>query len=114
MYLNKSSKGIGWYSYIKKNQRSENVENAPTLNFVFKKDTEPEANTIEGDLFFIDRMGNKRMVFPYVNDWNGNRRIEFRIMGCEKQVQSPLPFYGEEETEPVQDVEIESSDLPFY
>jgi len=118
MYLNKSNKGIGWYSYVNKNQRNEDIENAPTINFVFKKGTkEPEMKKVDWDLFFIDKEGNKRLVLPYVDEWgDGQRTICFRILGetIERKQQSTLPFYGEEETEPVQDVVIESSELPFY
>ena len=109
MYLNKSKKGIGWYSAVKRNQA--NAETEPLyINFLFKKGTEPQGETIEGDLFFIDRNGDKRMVLPFINEYNGNKRIEFRIMGGQAKVENSLPFYEE----PKKDVALDPEDLPFY
>lgn len=124
MYLNKSSKGIGWYSFINKTYAGEKTEDGMYLNFIFKKGAEPQAEAINGDLFFIDAYGNKRLVLPYIDDYNGNRQIKFRLMDVIHQVND----FDRKATEPKEDnsnmggkasqsgqsIGIEPNDLPFY
>ena len=119
MYINKSSRGIGWYSVVNKTYAGEKMERGEYLNFVFKKGCEPNDETIEGDLFFVDSYGNKRLVLPYVDCYNGRREIKLRLMDVlhraddfkPKEDNSKMGGYASESGK---SVNIEQSELPFY
>lgn len=107
MYINKSAKGIGWFTSVTKNQNGEKMEHPAYINFTFKKGTEPTDPTIEGDLYFIDRYGKKRKVFPYYNDF-GNGRVEFKILDLEDNSKM-----GGNRADSSKNI-IDPDELPFY
>ena len=110
MYLNKSNKGIGWYSLVSKNTMGEKLEKGEYLNFVFKKGTEPSDEKLEGDLFFIDMYGNKRLVLPYVDEYNGKRTVKFRLMDELHKVDK----MGGSKSDLGKSLDISPEELPFY
>ena len=108
MYLNKSAKGIGWFTSVTRNQNGEKMEHPAYIIFTFKKGTEPTDPTIEGDLYFIDRYGRKRKVFPYYNDY-GQGRVEFKILEEEGS-----PKMAGKVSDSAKSVDISPEELPFY
>lgn len=84
MFIKKSNKGFGWFSTVTKDNKGNklDVDKFGYVHFVFAKDSEPanlnEQGNYEADLYLIDNEGNKRLVLPYVNDYNGH--VEFRIL----------------------------------
>lgn len=126
MYLNKSNKGIGWYSYVDRTEKNEELKGQDRLsiNFVFKKDCAPLTDdSIKGELYFIDESGNKRKVRPFVDTFNGGKFLKFRLYGIEGEQKNDLPFYEQKETQDMfttkeskamESVDIKPDDLPFY
>ena len=115
MYLNKSKRGIGWYSVIQKNYSGEKMEKCEFLNFIFKKGCEPEEESISGDLFFVDSYGKKRLVLPYVDDFNGSRQIKFRLMDeLHKVSEEDKKMMGGAKSDSGKSLDINPDDLPFY
>lgn len=115
MYLNKSNKGIGWYSVVNKNYMGEKQEKGEYINFIFKKGAEPEDEKTEGDLFFIDSYGNKRLVLPFIDEYNGNRQVKFRLMDVlHQEPKTESDRMGGSRSNSGKSVEIETDDLPFY
>ena len=80
MYLNKSNKGIGWYSIVSKDAKGNKLDKGEYINFIFKRGAEPDENVMVADLYLIDQYGNKRPVYAYVDEYNGNRTVKFRIL----------------------------------
>ena len=118
MYINKSIRGIGWYSVVQKNYTGEKMEKGEFMNFIFKKGTEPEDESISGDLFFIDQYGNKRLVLPFVDEYNGSRQIKFRLMDVLHQEHKEEPkqdnsMMGGYASDSGQSLDISPDDLPF-
>ena len=107
MYITKSSKGFRWYTTVKKNDKGQDTS-TQYINFTFKKDCEPrnlnDKGSYEADLYLIDKLGNKRKVFPYVNEWQDHKSVEFKILDVEEQGN----------TDPRHDVNVEPDELPFY
>lgn len=118
MYINKSNKGIGWFSVVQKNYMGEKLEKGEFLNFIFKKGTEPDDESISGDLFFVDSYGNKRLVLPFVDDYNGSRKIKFRLMDQLHKEPEPEANYsnmmGGYASDAGKSVDLSPDDLPFY
>ena len=115
MYLNKSNKGIGWYAVVQKNYMGEKQEKGEFINFIFKKGAEPEDEKMEGDLFFIDSYGNKRLVLPFIDEYNGHRSVKFRLMDVLHQdSKNESQMMGGAKSNSGKSVNIESDDLPFY
>jgi len=50
----------------------------------------------------IDKEGNRRKVFPYINEWGDHRTVEFKIMDVEEPQKLNV------------NVKIEPEELPFY
>ena len=112
MYLNKSNKGIGWYAVVQKNYMGEKQEKGEYINFIFKKGAEPEDEKMEGDLFFIDSYGNKRLVLPFIDEYNNNRQVKFRLMDVlHKEDTSKM---GGSRSDLGKSVDVNPDDLPFY
>lgn len=87
MYINRQKNGYGWYSKIISKDLNTQAERLGYINFSFKKGCEPnnlENGSLEGDLYFIDKQGNKRKVFPIAKERNGLVYIEFKILEIEK------------------------------
>lgn len=121
MYLNRSSRGIGWYSVVTKDNKGNKLEKGEYLNFIFKKGAEPQDDVITGDLFLIDQYGAKRPVFPYVDEYNGNRQIKFRILDALAQPNPNAEFnqdfeknMGGRASQSGQSIDIDPDSLPFY
>lgn len=110
MYLNRNRTGYGWYSHVKTKDMGGN-EMSHYLNFSFKKDHEPLADELndkgsyEGELYFIDKRGIKRKVFPIVKEYNGLKYFEFKLMPEETEAST---------SKASSDVKVESDELPFY
>ena len=117
MYLNKSNKGIGWYSVINKDGKGNKLDKGEYINFVFKRGTEPDENVLVADLYLIDQYGNKRPVYAYVDEYNGNRSVKFRILeplAQSQQVKEDNSKMGGSRSDLGQSVDIDPSELPFY
>ena len=115
MYLNKSNKGIGWYAVVQKNYMGEKQEKGEFLNFIFKKGTEPEDEKMEGDLFFVDSYGNKRLVLPFIDEYNGHRLVKFRLMDVlHKDEKEDTSKFGGKASQSAKSVDIDTEDLPWY
>lgn len=109
MYLNRSKNGFGWYSNIKTKDAGGN-ELSHYLQVSFKKGCEPTDSELtngayEGELYFIDKQGHKRKVFPIVKEYNGLKYFEFKLLESDAPKESKM-FGGENRVEP--------EELPFY
>lgn len=131
MYIQKSNNGYSWYSKVKSKDMGGN-ELEGYLTFFFKKGYEPQPQELndrhayEGELYFRDSTGKERKVFPRVNEYNGNKTIQFMLLeaiseevnhgGLGTQYQTTLN--GEEDEEYYRAKETfdrnESEDLHFY
>ena len=116
MYINKSSTSYNWYTVVNKTGKGETIEKPAYISFSFKKGCDPknlnEYGSYEGDLYFIDKQGNKRKVFPYVNVYNDQKHIEFKILDIEgKQDNSMM---GGPRSDTGKSVGIEPDELPFF
>ena len=111
MYLNRNRNGYGWYSHVKTKDMGGN-EMSHYLNFSFKKDCEPlddelnEKGSLEGELYFIDKRGRKRKVFPVVKEYNGIKYFEFKLLELDGANNSSKMFGAESK--------VEQSERPFY
>lgn len=105
MYINKSDKGYGYYSTIKSKDKNGNEVTA-FMNINFKKGTEPEEKSIQGELYFIDEFGDKRKAFFNAFKKNdGSTAVGLFLLGPEGTGSVPMGFKVEE---------IKPDDLPFY
>lgn len=86
MYLQRKTKGYGWYAKVKTKEQG-GAEFTDYINFSFKRDCEPtelnEYNSYEGELFFRDSTGKERKVFPIVKYYNDSTHIEFKLLEAE-------------------------------
>ena len=117
MYLNKSNKGIGWYSVVNKDAKNNKLDKGEYINFIFKRGTEPDENVLVADLYLIDQYGNKRPVYPYVDEYNGNRTVKFRIkepLAQSQETKQDNAKMGGSRSDLGQDLDIQPDDLPFY
>lgn len=116
MYLNKSNRGIGWYSFVNKNGKGEKLEKGEYINFIFKKGTEPEDEKLEGDLFFIDSYGNKRLVLPFVDEYNNVKQVKFRLMDelHKEEPKEDNSNMGGYASESGQSIDLSPDEFPFY
>lgn len=117
MYLNKSNKGIGWYSVINKDGKGNKLDKGEYINFVFKRGAEPDENVLVGDLYLIDQYGNKRPVYAYVDEFNGNRTVKFRILDPLAQSETTKQEnakMGGNRSDLGMTINIQPDDLPFY
>lgn len=108
MFINKKQKGYGWYSKISSKDLDTNKEITDYLNFSFKRDCEPNTEVLEGDLYFIDKQGVKRKVFPIAKEYNDRKYIEFKILEYEGTSKM-----GGNRSNSAQNV-ISKDELPFY
>lgn len=118
MYLNKSKNGFGWYSRIVSKDLNTNAEREAYVSFTFKRGCEPNMNDLtdkggyQGELIFRDTKGQERKVFPVVTEYNGNKRVEFKLLEIEGQ---PVQNIKREQTnDGTSYTNIKSEDLPFY
>ena len=106
MFLNKAKKGFGWYIAVKKDSKGQETEQPMYVNFTFKRDCEPtnlnDKGSYDADLYLIDKQGNRRRVFPYINEWGDHRSVEFKIMDVEEAQKLDV------------NVKIGPEELPFY
>ena len=127
MYLFRGMKGFSWYTKVISKDLNTNAEREGYINFTFKKGCEPKPedlnnkNAYEGDLYFHDKNGCIRKVFPVVDEYNGNKKIEFKLLAIEGTEQK-----AETKAEPMQTITreqgeggttydgIDADDLPFY
>lgn len=97
MYLNRNKNGFGWYAQVKSKEGES--ENIAYINFSFKKGCEPERfdlteyGSYEGELFFRDRQGKERKVFPVAKEWNGVKHVDFKLLEAEGEYKDPEPSY---------------------
>ena len=117
MFLNKRQKGYGWYSKVVSKDLNTQAERIGYINFSFKKDCEPtnlnDKGSYEGDLYFIDSEGNKRKVYPIVNDYNGVISIEYKLLEVEQSNVDNSKFGGNR-SDSVSSLDISQEDLPWY
>jgi len=120
MFLNKKQRGFGWYAKISTTDMGNNTLTS-YLNFVFKRGCDPLTDgTYEGDLYFIDKTGAKRKVFPRVKNYNNQNYVEFMLLEEElpsfeqnneqKGYQSTLREDNKSVTGHIEDID----ELPFY
>lgn len=113
MFLNRNQRGYGWYSKVVSKDLNTNAERLGYINFTFKKGCEPtnlnEKGSYEGELYFIDKQGNKRKAFPIVNEYNGLTRIDFKLLEVED-----TSNFGGDRSDSVKSLNLEPNDLPFY
>ena len=115
MFLNRKQKGYGWYTKV---ESKDNPTIHGYVNFSFKRGCEPtnltEFGSYSGDLYFIDKDGNRRKVFPYVEEYQGTISVKFKILDVE----------NENHTQPVRSISLNKTaggtnvngldeDLPF-
>lgn len=110
MFINKKKKGYGWYSKVSSKDMQSNEEISTYINFSFKKDCEPNVDALEGDLYFIDKQGIRRKVFPVARDYKGNKYVEFKILDYEGQDSKMMGGNRSDSTKTI----ISPSELPFY
>ncbi len=122
MYINKSTKGYGYFSTVKSKDK-EGKEVTGFINVNYKKGTEPLNDSVKGELYFIDEFGEKRKVFLNAFKKNdGSVSVGLMIMGAEEEKRKSVPMgfrvdeiksddlpFDKEEG-----VKIETSELPFY
>lgn len=141
MFISRNSK-LNWKWYAKITTKDNgNNEFSDYIDFRFSKDCEPlqedlnQYGSYEADLYLIDKEGRKRKVYPFVNYYNGNTKVEFRIMGIEGATPYDKGFVGNENNEKlnyhqdllndgdtdmfgrnikVNDEELNEDDYPFY
>ena len=123
MYLNKNQKGFGYYSVVSKNGKGEETPHKQYINWNFKKGTEPtqyqlnEKGSYEAELYLIDKNGDSRKVFPYIDEYNGNASIRFRVLGVEsdedydKRMEQTIT---REQGLNGGEINIDQEELPFY
>lgn len=113
MFLNKKQKGYGWYAKVISKDMNTNAERIGYINFSFKKGDEPtnlnDKGSYEGELYFIDKQGNKRKVFPIVNEYSGIRTVEFKLLEIENNSN-----FGGSRADSSKSLNIETEELPFY
>lgn len=125
MYLFRGINGFSWYTKVVSKDLNTNAQREGYINFTFKKGCEPtqeelnDKNAYEGDLYFHDKNGCIRKVFPVVDEYNGNKKIEFKLLEAIGELKS-------ESKEPVQTITreqtnsgttfdgISQDELPFY
>lgn len=111
MYINKSDKGYGYYSTIKSKDKNGNEVTA-FMNINFKKGTEPESKSIQGELYFIDEFGDKRKAFFNAYKRNdGTVQPGLVLMGVER---SRERYSNQEKEQKDSTLVINPEDLPFY
>ena len=111
MYINKQKSGYGWYSKIVSKDLNTQAERLGYINFSFKKSCEPtnlENGSLEGDLYFVDKQGNKRKVFPIAKERNGLIYIEYKLLEIENNSN-----FGGNRANSGKSLNIEDEDLPF-
>ena len=111
MYINKRKNGFGWYSKIISKDLNTQAERLGYINFSFKKGCEPtnlENGSLEGDLYFIDKQGNKRKVYPIAKESNGLINIEYKLLRIENNSN-----FGGSRANSGKSIDIEDDDLPF-
>ena len=112
VFINKNQKGYGWHSTVK----NESISPDPMyINFGFKKGCDPEEaelsdGSLKCDLILKTPMGF-RQVFPTLQEYNGRKWIEFKIL---ELTDEPKPFRPQSDPKPTNTVQIEEGDLPFY
>lgn len=120
MYINKSKKGYGYYAVAKSTDKNgEEVSSFITINY--KKGTEPQGDSIKGELFFVDEFGEKRKVFLNAFKRNdGSKAVGLLLLGAEEEKRKSVPM-GFRVDEIKEDdlpfeggVDIDPSNLPFY
>lgn len=113
MFLNRKTKGYGWYTKVISKDINTNAERIAYINFSFKKGCEPtnlnDKGSYEGELYFIDKDGNKRKVFPIANEYSGIRTVEFKLLEIEDNSK-----FGGSRSDSAKSVNIEQEELPFY
>lgn len=107
MFIDKSKKGIGWYTSVRDtDERDVKAEKPMYINYVFSRDAEPQGEKLEGMLMFVSKDGTKYNVFPYIHEFNGQKSLQFRLYIPKKK--DDTEKFGNP------NVNIESSELPFY
>ena len=107
MFIDKNKKGIGWHTTVKDtDDRNVKTDNPLYVNYIFSRDAEPQGDKLEGTLMFVAKDGTKYHAFPYVNEYNGQRSLQFRLYIPKKK--DDTGKFGNP------NVSIESSELPFY
>ena len=120
MYLFRGMKGFSWYTKIISKDLNTNAEREGYINFTFKKGCDPkqeelnDKNAYVGDLYFHDQNGNIRKVFPVVNEFNGNKKIEFKLLEIEGQKEAVETITMQNNSGGGGYEEIKADDLPFY
>ena len=109
MFINKKQKGYGWYSKIT-SKDMEGKETTAYINFSFKRDCEPNLDTLEGDLYFVDKTGHRRKIFAVAREYNGQTSIDFKLLEDETEDNS---MFGGKRCDSTKNI-IEKNDLPFY
>lgn len=113
MFLNRKQKGYGWYTKV---ESKDNPTIHGYVNFSFKRGCEPtnltEFGSYSGDLYFIDKDGNKRKVFPYVEEYQGTISVKFKILEVENGA-SPVRNININKTVNGANVDGLDDDLPF-
>lgn len=127
MFINKRKEKYGWYAKIESKDNGDNVL-TDYMNFSFKKDCEPfkddlnEYGAYEGEMYFKDKDGKYRRIFPIVKEYNGAKHIEFKLLGVEGAKPTDLGFTvnkqvglndGQTDMFGNQNY-IDPDDLPFY
>ena len=107
MFIDKSKKGIGWYTAVRDTDvRDVKAEKPLYINYVFSRDAEPQGEKLDGTLMFVAKDGTKYNVFPYIHEFNGQKSLQFRLYFPKKKDETGM--FGNPNTV------IESNDLPFY
>lgn len=123
LFLNKSNSGYGWYIKVPLKDRDGNVlkdkygkEMCGFMNFSFKKDDEPtnlgRFGSYEGDLYFIDKDGNKRKAYPIAHEYNGKISVELKLLEPNKEYDTKN--FGGDRADMGESINIEQDELPFY
>lgn len=118
MYLFRGINGFSWYTKVVSKDLNTNAQREGYINFTFKKGCEPtqeelnDKNAYAGDLYFHDSNGRVRKVFPVVTEFNGNKRVEFKLLEIEGQ---PVQTITREQTNSGTTFDgISQDELPFY
>lgn len=117
LFLNRQQKGYGWYAKVVSKDIGGN-ETTGYINFSFKRGFEPnnlsDKGSYDGELYFIDKQGNKRKVFPIADEYRGVVNINFKLLEVEGKDTLPSSIETKKEDEPVSNIKIEDISLPFY
>lgn len=121
MYLFRGMKGFSWYTKIISKDLNTNAEREGYINFTFKKGCDPkpedlnDKNAYEGDLYFHDKNGCIRKVFPVVDEYNGNKKIEFKLLEAIGEPKEPVQTITREQSSSGTTFDgISQDELPFY